>query len=557
MKGKKRTILVAIMSVLMLGVVMRQSVLASDETGERQVPISISTSGGQWAIAYNEAPGSRTVAAQETHDSGFIVTGRTGTEGWVLKLNSAGAVVWQKKYADSFPESIQETSDGGYIVAGTTPAGNDSQDGWLLKLDDDGSTIWQKAYDLLGYEQFSNVRETGDGGYIVVGQVHGDVWVLRLDHNGAVTWQHTFDYRGYEDLGNDIEITSDGGFVVVGAVSVFPDYYLYGWILKFNSDGSVAWQNTYGAGNEGLVSIQETSGGGYVAAGSTNGDSWVLKLNGDGTILWQKAYDNLPVVEGIRSIEETSDGGYIAVADATEFGRNAFILKLRSDGTVAWQKTYGLPGHHGNYAHSAQETSDGGYIVAGAMPDESANLLILKLDSEGNIANCDLLSEENVLVAETSFEEIDSTAIVRLLPVTVTDATVVPQNGTAEAEILCSVVEGCALEMGASHNGSQLVLDFNFYTGPEPVVWNNSVNVLGDWISLWTRGLPAEFTYQDTIAFNFPHYGTVAVFSGFVTAQGIACASFELVDTGALEGNGERPTEIEGLPTKVPGLELK
>lgn len=261
------------------------------------------------------------------------------------------------------------------------------------------------------------------------------------------------------------------------------------------------------------------------------------------------------MIEGIRSIEETSDGGYIAVGDATEFGRNAFILKLSSDGTVVWQKTYGLPGHHGNYAHSAQETSDGGYIVAGAM--SGGSLLMLKLDSEGNIANCYLLSEEDVLIADTSFGATDSMAIVRLLPVTVTEATVVPQNGTTESEILCSAEEGCTLEMEASHNGSQLVLDFSFYTGPEPVAWNSSVNILGDWISLWTRGLPAEFTYQDTIAFHFPHYGTVGVFSGFITAQGLTCASFELVDTGAPEANVEKPTKIEGVPMALPGLEFK
>ena len=94
-------------------------------------------------------------------------------------------------------------------------------------------------------------------------------------------------------------------------------------------------------------------------------DLLVLKLNPDGTVAWQKTYGGSQS-DYAYSIQQTSDGGYIVAGGTVSFGAGGsdfWILKLDSDGSVAWQKTYG--GLNDDYAQSIQQTSDGGYIVAG------------------------------------------------------------------------------------------------------------------------------------------------------------------------------------------------
>ncbi len=122
-------------------------------------------------------------------------------------------------------------------------------------------------------------------------------------------------------------------------------------------------------------------------------DFWVLKLNSNGTVAWQKTYGGTNsdyAYDQANSIPQTADGGYIVAGDTLSFGAGAadfWVLKLNSNGTVAWQKTYG--GTKVDYANSIQQTADGGYIVAGYTNSFGAggvNFWVLKLDANGNIS---------------------------------------------------------------------------------------------------------------------------------------------------------------------------
>lgn len=101
---------------------------------------------------------------------------------------------------------------------------------------------------------------------------------------------------------------------------------------------------------------------------------------------------------------------------------------------------------------------------------------------------------------------------------------------------------GCVLNLQASHNGAELVLDFDLHAGPEAVTWKNSVNVMGNWFPLWQTAIPANTPYQNSVSFPFPNFGNVAVFTELVTPQdGIICADLELVNTGMAAANREMP----------------
>jgi len=132
------------------------------------------------------------------------------------------------------------------------------------------------------------------------------------------------------------------------------------------------WARTYGGGgNDEAWSIQQTSDGGYIVAGLTesfgagSSDIWILKLSSTGTIEWQRTYGGSSY-DTAHSIQQTSDGGYIVAGDTQTFGAGSadyWIIKLFPNGDIEWQRTYG--GGSYDTAHSIQQTIDGGYIVAG------------------------------------------------------------------------------------------------------------------------------------------------------------------------------------------------
>ncbi len=289
---------------------------------------------------------------------------------------------WAATYGGSgydWANSIQQTSDGGYIVAGSTSSfGAGSNDVWVLKLDANGNVEWQKTYGSSRNEGAFSIQQTSDGGYIVAGGTSSfgagdyDFWVLKLDASGNVEWQKT--YGGSDgEYAQSIQQTTDGGYIVAGYTNSFSAGNYDFWVLKLDSGGNVEWQKTYGGGI--ARSIQQTSDGGYIVAGHTSSfgagtdDFWVLKLDANGNVEWQKTYGSSRN-EGAFSIQQTSDGGYI-VAGYTAFfniySANFWVLKLDSGGNVQWQKSYG--GSEGSgLASSIQQTSDSGYIVTGGVP---------------------------------------------------------------------------------------------------------------------------------------------------------------------------------------------
>ncbi|MCX7909609.1 MAG: T9SS type A sorting domain-containing protein [Ignavibacteria bacterium] len=353
-------------------------------------------------------------------------------------------IEWQRCLGGSendFGTSIQQTYDGGFIVAGSTfsddgnVSGNHGNfDFWVIKLNSVGNIEWQKCYGGSNIEMANSICQTNDGGYIVAGKakswdgdvsgLHGtgfmDYWVVKLSSTGTIEWQKCLGGT-YEDWANSIEQTSDGGYIVAGmALSINGDVrgnngnYDY-WVVKLSSTGNIEWQKCLGGSdNDNANSIKQTSDGGYIVAGSTNsndddvncfqgaGDAWIVKLTSLGSIQWQRCLggtkEDVPF-----SIEQTRDGGYIVAGytssndgDVSGFHggfSDAWVVKLSSSGTIEWQKCLG--GSSDDLANSIQQTSDGGHIVAGHTYSNDgdvwgfhggvSDLWLVKLSSTGTI----------------------------------------------------------------------------------------------------------------------------------------------------------------------------
>lgn len=356
---------------------------------------------------------------------------------WVVKLDKFGALQWQRCLGGSDYEcarSVQQTTDGGYIVAGYTRSvdgdvsGNHgNSEAWVVKLKQDGGVEWTKCIGGSADDFAYGIRQTTDGGYVVVGYTgstdgdacfggvcgshgHLDGWVVKLKPNGDIDWQKCLG-GAKQDEAYDIQQTKDGGFVVAGLTKSNEgdvsgwhagyDEYTFPlsdiWVVKLDKFGTIQWQKCLGGSKDDMASgIQQASDGGYVIAGRTwskdgdvsgwhvgkdvfgdASDMWVVKLDEKGNSpVWQKCLGGSGS-EGYwrdepTGVQQTLDGGYV-VAGYTESNdgdvsgnhgnRDAWIVKLSSGGALEGQKCLG--GNGRDMASSIQQTTDAGYVVSG------------------------------------------------------------------------------------------------------------------------------------------------------------------------------------------------
>jgi hypothetical protein len=364
---------------------------------------------------------------------------------WVLKLDSNGNISWQKTYGGSYideifintDDAIQQTSDGGYIVTCRTYSfGIGKSNIWVLKLNSKGSIEWQKAYGGSESEISYSIQQTSDGGYVVAGSTYSfggedsDLLVLKLNNNGSIEWQKAIG-NDRTNKGVSIRNTIDGGYIVAGYTYPFDGLYPDFWVLKLDNNANISWQKTYGgSGIDEANSIQQTTDGGYIVAGWTtsfgDADFWVLKLDSNGDIVWQKTYDG----RFCYSIQKTFDGGYIAAGIYN--WDDILVLRLNSNGDVTWQKTYGK-----NPYSSLQKTSDGGFIMTGTKWGYADDICFLKADNNGEIPDCGLVSTSYVSVFETSVTGQDSNTAILSTSVTITDTNIKPQDTSARKTLFC------------------------------------------------------------------------------------------------------------------------
>ena len=348
-----------------------------------QLPIPVPPD-TEWTATFGGLLDDRGQSVEQTSDGGYIITGYTNSFGggnydfYLIKTSATGSQVWAKTYGGLYRDqaySVEQTSDGGYIITGYTGDNGDSANIYLIKTDSSGQSIWAKTYGSVKDDYAYSVEQTSDGGYIIAGYTtindSGDVYLIKTDDSGKVSWQETYGGSGL-DKGYAVQQTSDGGYIIAGCTSRFlGDANNNIYIFKVDSAGQEVWKRTYGG--EGLdkgYSVQQTSDGGYIIAGMisnentglTPNDIYLIKINADGDSVWARSFGGTGWDEGY-TVRETSDRGFI-IAGSMEVNTNdVYLIKTDSLGWIMWSRTYG--GLETEKGYSVQQTLDGGYVITG------------------------------------------------------------------------------------------------------------------------------------------------------------------------------------------------
>ena len=437
--------------------------------------------GKGWMKTFGGNFNSMSTSVQQTSDGGYIATGYVGygvrypsgfndtiimerTAAYLLKIDADGNRVWERslggagivgqrdKYiawnepgggSSEGGRSVQQTSDGGYIVVGDLHtyklhektssedggmfdyvAGNDA---FLVKTDANGNILWKKTFGEYYNEEGYDVQQTSDGGFFIVGstssygvcpyctenlgqQAPEDVYLIKTDANGNVIWKKVFGGM-HNDVAFSGQKTPDGGFIVAGVSgSLSGNGVEDAYLLKIDKDGNKMWEKTFGkkGRTEKGSSVQQTSDGGYIIVGQTvlGGAQWVtesdvylIKTDHNGNLVWEKEFGG-DLTDIGYSVEQTSDGGYIISGFTASFEDEdsgaVYLIKTDADGNKAWEKTFEGTSGLTNII-SVHQTSDGGYIISAGNKDtqniqpgsplsgSGYDAYLIKTDGNGNV----------------------------------------------------------------------------------------------------------------------------------------------------------------------------
>lgn len=384
--------------------------------------------------------GGYVLVGPSSSSDGDVGENQGGNDMLIMKLDNNGDLMWVQTFGSSYYDdatAVIEVSDGGYVVAGSAGALDGDVDDhaggldvWVIKLNTEGHLEWNKTYGGTSDDFAQSIQETNEGKFIVAGYTkstdgdiahnHGseDAWLLEINELGELEWEKTFGGTSNERA-RSVLVTKDGGYVLGGyTASLDGDVsnnnggYDF-WILKVASDGALLWEETYGGtGNDYAYATCLTVDGGYAMAGTTyssNGDvveykgglndAWIIKLNENGEMDWSQAYGGTSG-DVFHAVTQAADDGFVMAGYSNssdgDVGENngaldGWVLKSNSNGDLVWSQVIG--GSSDDTLFAIDACSEGGVIVGGSVRSSGGilgdkighiDILLIKMDDQGN-----------------------------------------------------------------------------------------------------------------------------------------------------------------------------
>ena len=296
----------------------------------------------------------------------------------IIKVSASGTALWAKAFGGGYPDAgnfVRQTSDDGYIIGGRTLSFSargmyGQADMYLIRTDPNGNHLWSRNFKEANCnEMASTVQQTSDGGYIVAGYqdlryVHPtrylDVYIIKVDDEGREEWSRTFDrgdgFHRADDTTAFIQQTADGGYIILSHSKMYGDYDPTNpsgtcfWLIKTDERGhitdpvtgaAVGWTKVYGTpGADNASFVQPTSDGGYILAGNSNKsptapnknyDAYLVKVDANGNEQWSNFYGG-DGDDGAGAVQETADGGYVVAGFTTATdGKTRYVYLFKTD----------------------------------------------------------------------------------------------------------------------------------------------------------------------------------------------------------------------------------
>ncbi|KYK23368.1 hypothetical protein AYK24_01105 [Thermoplasmatales archaeon SG8-52-4] len=339
-----------------------------------------------WNQTYGDDYYDAGYSVYQTSDGGYIISGTitpagsTYTDILLVKTDSNGIAEWTKNYGGSDSEygySVQETTDGGFIVGGYVYYYSTNKGFvYLLKTDSSGNYKWSVTLGGPELDEGFSVQQTSDGGYIITGftdsfSIGRDVYLIKTDSTGKLIWEQSFGGAG-TNIGNCVKQTSDGGYIIAGYTDIYGAGGSDAWLIKTDINGTKQWDKTFGGSfGDWADWIELASDGGYIITGTTVSygagaqDVWLIKTDSNGNEEWNQTFGGINSDRG-EEVKITSDGGYVIAGITGSFGagqEDVYLIKTDENGDSLWTKTIG--GQLNEQGHSVQQTADDGYIIAG------------------------------------------------------------------------------------------------------------------------------------------------------------------------------------------------
>jgi hypothetical protein len=355
---------------------------------------------------FGESTSATAQSIQQTLDGGFIIGGESGIGNYdycLIKTDIDGNISWNKSYDSGADEDrcycVQQTTDDGYILSGIAFYYNPffHTYHYVIKTNTSGDISWSKFYKVSLETDGYLIRQTSDGGYILIGDTYdttnftSDISLVKIDSVGNIVWSKAYGGIDYDEAVS-VQQQSDNGYIVAGNYST--SFGQEAILFKVDSVGSLLWKQSYSfPGNFTFNNLKQGSNKDFLMIGTyqPNGINFsmgVIRTDSAGNVLWSKTYGG-----GIRdhatSGDETVDKGFIISGYTASFADtmgDIYLVRIDSIGNVLWSKTFG--GQYEDYSWSVLQTSDSGFILTGwtnglGMTGVS-DVYIVKTDSMGN-----------------------------------------------------------------------------------------------------------------------------------------------------------------------------
>ena len=384
-----------------------------------------------WERFYNFSEFDYLKSAFPTQDGGILYvgqslitsTGNSESKVFMIKTDRDGELLWERDFTEGNYEEIFQvipTADGNYLLGGHTfdITANGTFDGWILKMDPDGNIIWNQKYGGPGFDRINALHETADGGFVFAGstrsEIGGDImeapvdtagnddsWLGKIDADGTLLWNHRFGSETSDRL-IDIALAPNGDIFAVG--NYLPPGLMVSWeisLYRYDQTGNaIGNELIYGGdGYEEVFSIINTSDGNFAIGGMTssqgNGsaDTYLLRVNPNGDIIDEDIYGGTEG-EFAAFVQEMPDGGFSILSSTESFGSpllDLYLIRTEANGDERWSKVFNGGEDRYDVPYPFTIDEDGYYFIVSNQQEKdtsgeilSAQTYLLKADALGN-----------------------------------------------------------------------------------------------------------------------------------------------------------------------------